>query len=213
MNAFDQAIDILDHLSQQRPDVPQYRSDLAKACNFLGRQHALDRQPTLAMPRYEQACRLQEQLASTSLASSPEAHRDLAHQYADLGELQWGLDHVADSRTSYEKALLNLRPVAEQHPDNAEFQAALAGLYCAIGARHFWGETADWLNRALIILESVVRAHPEVIRYRTELSAILTQVAIHDDQPERRLPISARLTIFCRSSRMNFLRIPTFRPG
>jgi tetratricopeptide (TPR) repeat protein len=187
MSAFDQSIDILDHLSQQRPDVPRYRSDLAKACNFLGWQHALDKQPIQAMARYEQACRLQEQLVSTSLASSPEAHRDLANYYANLGQLQWDLDHATDSRASYEKAMLHLRPVAERHPDNAEFQTDLAFLYCAIGMRRLWGDTADWLNQARTILEPVVRAHPEVARYRLMLSTILTESAIHDNDPERAL--------------------------
>ena len=162
MKAFDQAVEILDRLCQERPDLPQYQSELAKACNYLGRQYAADKQNDAALRQYQQACRFQERLLAANVPQSTEIQKDLAHYYADLGELQYDVDHFVDSRASYERALFHLQPIAEQHPDDDEVQAALAGLYTAIGMRHFWGEDKDWLNRAQTILESLVRAHPEV---------------------------------------------------
>ncbi len=187
MKAFDQAVEILHRLCQQHPERPQYQSDLARACDYLGRQYRLDNRFDAAIAKHQQACRFQENLLSSEPPGTVEARRDLATYYADLGAVQYDMNHIADSRTSYERARRHLEPLAAQHPEDAELQAALAVLYSESGSRDPSADATHRLELARSILESIVAARPTESRYRFELAILFSIIAKREKQPDQAL--------------------------
>ena len=185
MSAFDQAVAILHRVCQQHPDRPQYQTDLAKACHYLGRQYATDNKSDAASARYQQACRFQEQLLSSDPPGTIEARRDLALYYADLGSVQFDMNRFAESRACYAQAQHCLEPLAAEYPSDLEVQATLAIVYREIGMRRMSSDGVQWLNRSRSIFEAVVAVRPHESRYRIELAQLLTEIAKRESQPDR----------------------------
>ncbi|MBI3840282.1 MAG: serine/threonine protein kinase [Planctomycetia bacterium] len=185
MEAFDQAIAILDRLCKQYPDLPQYQLDLAKACDYLGRQYRAENRYDAALVMHEKACQLQAGLISTARLPTMQASRDLAIYYSDLGVLQHDMDHIRASHESYERAFALLEPLAETYPADAALQAAFASLCRDIGMRRASGDSKQWFDRARTILESLIATHEGEIQYRPDLAKLLTKYSETEDDPER----------------------------
>jgi tetratricopeptide (TPR) repeat protein len=187
MEAFDHALAILQRLCQQHPEQLQYQRDLAKAFDLLGRQYRLDARHDASLAMHEQACRVQERLMEAEPAGSGSAGLDLAIYYHDLATLQHDLDHFAKSRASFERARQRLEPLAARHPGDMEMQAALADLYCDIGARRASSDSKHMLARSREILQAVVRSRPEESGYRCQLAKVLRSTAVREQQAESAL--------------------------
>ncbi len=185
MKAFDQAVETLRHLCQEHPEQLQFQSDLARACNYLGRQYLRDNNYDAALTRYEQAAAFQESMLTADPPGTSEARKDLALYYVDIAAAQFEVNHFVASRDSYQQALQLMEPLAAEYPLESDVQAALAILYCEIGARRKSAESLQWLGRARTILEEITRAHPQEPRYRNNLARVYRGFADHESLPER----------------------------
>jgi RNA polymerase sigma factor (sigma-70 family) len=83
-------------------------------------------------------------------------------------------------REAYRQALAVLEAMIREHPQDAEYRAALARSYLMMGVhlqkRGRTSEADSFYRRALALLEALVRAQPDVIAHRAELARVLDRL-------------------------------------
>jgi tetratricopeptide (TPR) repeat protein len=187
VQAFDQAVDILDRLCQQHPDRPEYRAHLAQLCDFLGHQYRLDNRYDAAIAKHDQARLEQEQFLDSRPPDPIQARRALAAYYSHLGHTYYDMDDFADSEESFDRARSQLEQLLVEQPDNVDIRADLAIVCRDIGMRKTPGERAPWLHRAHQLLGSVIESGSRAMSHRFEYAKLLTALAKDEKQLNRAL--------------------------
>ncbi len=186
-DALHQAVEILEQICEEFPQVQEHQRDLAQTCNLLGKQYRMDNEYEAAQNMLARACNAQERLLSISKTPVVEWQRDLGVFYADLGHAQCDAEHTSLGKQSYEKARVILEPLTAAHMEDAVLQETLADFYCTIGTPETSDDPQLLLSRATSILESLITAHPEHPRYRADLARVLTRSLFMQDDFEKAL--------------------------
>jgi tetratricopeptide (TPR) repeat protein len=174
IGGYQEAIDLFGKLAADFPAVPQYRQDLAKCHNNLGRLLAHLNKHAEAAEAYRQALAIREKLATESPA--PEYRGNLARSLNNLGLLLADLGKRAEAEEAYRQALAIQERVVTESPAAPQYREQLAGtlnnlglLLADLGKR---GEAEEAYHEALTILEKLAIDFPAEPGYRMELAGI-----------------------------------------
>jgi tetratricopeptide (TPR) repeat protein len=148
------------------------RLDVARSLQGVGGVLEATKDKAGALAAYEEerdiAARLEAETPTDTVRSV------LGLSYDRIAYLLHQLGKSEDALTTKGKALAILRPLAEAHPDVAEFQRNLARCYVNLGMIQWQAgrpmEAAESFQRAMPILQKLVDAHPAVPEFRQMLA-------------------------------------------
>jgi len=156
------------------PDLDLMR---ARATADRGRADAIlksaDANPGEALPLYENALRLDEELARVD-PENRNARRNVSIDYDRLGDLQMQLGDTAQAQGYYEKALAVAEELVKLDPANTEFRRDVSVSYNRLGDLQMQlGDTAkaqECFEKSLAIREELVKLDPAKTEFRRDVS-------------------------------------------
>jgi tetratricopeptide (TPR) repeat protein/predicted Ser/Thr protein kinase len=132
--AHGQAVAVLDELSSQFPNVPEYRRNLAGALFSLGvllKNEIEDKAE--ALKAYRRAIDLRATLVA-EFPNVPAYRRELAHNYTDLGLVLGDLDHHDESVAELRQGLALRQQLADEFPAAPVYREDLAHAHHWLGS-------------------------------------------------------------------------------
>jgi tetratricopeptide (TPR) repeat protein len=182
--------------AQQQTDQQRQRADT----NLSRAMKAIDRMLTKVsderfahLPQFEEerkkiledALALNRELAEVN-PTEPQARLAAGQAYARLGDISLLLDQVAAARQHYDKALALLGPLAQENPEGADYQQALAnavdqrGISCWKDPPEddFKAKTLECFTQARAIWERLLQAEPGNVDYLVHFAATNYRVAL-----------------------------------
>jgi serine/threonine protein kinase/Flp pilus assembly protein TadD len=170
---FQEAIDGLAQLAADFPAVPEYRQELARSHNNLGRLLADLGRRAAAEAAYRQALDIKKKLAA-DFPAVPEYRQDLAKSHNNLGILLSDLGKHAAAEAAYRQALDIQEKLAADFPAVPKYRQELAGSHSNLGGLlaelgKGW-EAEPTYRRALAIFDKLAADFPAVPEYRQGLA-------------------------------------------
>jgi serine/threonine-protein kinase len=166
---------------QKRGEDPDLQAALAAAHYGLGQVAYLSGRESDAMPRYEKALAIQQQLVAQHPDSSA-FQRDLARTYAALGVLHRQKARWNEARR-YNQEAFNIRErLCRDNPDDPELRRELIHSYQTTGFLHHASgkhvEALPLLQKARAQREQLLRDHPGNLAYQSDLSGTLNDLGL-----------------------------------
>lgn len=179
---FEQSLKILQDL-HRRPRSTEgpisqdsLTQSLAEAHTRVGVTRLRLGEPAQALPSFEQAMTLREQLAAR-LPDSESVQQDLARSYNAIGEVSFLLGNTAQARKYYDQGLASREAMLKSKPDNVRFKIELintSGNYGDLCLRIRDLEAAKtYFDRSLALCEELVALDDQNIDYRRALGTAL----------------------------------------
>lgn len=169
----EQAVSLLQDASAARPDVLEYRSDLASTYTNLGAAQSRAGQFPQAVASYERAIEIQLELVQTVPARTS-YRRDLAVSYNNLGMTHTDMLQAADAEQAFRQALALQERLVAQHPGDVGLHSSLGGIYNNLGIvleeTQRAGLAAEAYRKAVEHQQVAHARAATVARYRTFLS-------------------------------------------
>jgi serine/threonine protein kinase/broad specificity phosphatase PhoE len=168
-----QALALQEQLVRDVPDVPAYRSNLARYYNSAGILYATSGRLDQAETVFRKGIDLWEELTRDPLAG-PDSRQQLATTYNNLGNVARLGGRMEEAAAAYRKALEVRTRLADEHPsvntyrhDVAVSHYSLAAVYRALGQLS-QAETA--LDKAGSLFGQLAADHPAVPQYQHHLA-------------------------------------------
>jgi serine/threonine protein kinase len=183
------ARDYYARFAARRAEAHEIQAELALAHYRVALITEMIDSPARAIPHYEQAKDMQQRLLD-------EAPNDAAHLNAmgdtlnAIGRSWHKSENLTKARKAYAAALEIRKKLAEQVPDDAEFQRKLANTHMNIGKAQLNADPEEarrQLNLAQAIRRSVLEKNPHNVKTRRDLGKgcfNLAELARAADQPD-----------------------------
>ena len=204
LDCFEQSLKILEDL-HQRPRSTEgaigqdsVTQSLAEAQTRVGVTILRLGDPAKALPSFERAHLLREQLAEKHPESEP-VQQDLARSYNAIGEVTFLLGKTAEARNHYDRCLKLREGMLQAKPDNVRFKVELmntSGNYGDLCLRSRDQAAAKThYDRTHSLAEELVALDDQNIEYRRSLATALYRLGVWTDRaqmPEAAAPLLAR---------------------
>src|SRR5262249_29208495 len=160
---YEQALTILNKLTAQFPDVPDFQQTLVRThVNLAALEGSLGKKEAARL-ELEQARDIQKKLAA-QFPLVPDYQYHLSAPHNNLGGLLNNLGKWDEAQVEYKQALDIRQKLATQFPDVPAYQVELGGTYCNLGLLSLdRGQPADslpWLDKAIATLTALHEKEP-----------------------------------------------------
>jgi serine/threonine-protein kinase len=174
MTAYREALDVLDPIARDHPEVTTYRVDLASIYGNLGKLQFETGHPDEALVSLTRSRDLREALARDNPAVIK--HRDqLAAADNNLGLLHLGASRPGEALACLERAIAIQEALVREHPAAADYRASLARSLLNLGRLQMEADrpavASAGYERARVIADQLVRDHPGVAEHRALLAS------------------------------------------
>ena len=174
--AFRRALAIRQRLVRDHPGDVEFRYDLAIHLHNIALMLNDTGQPEEALPTYQQSLEIREKLAKLNPDVADFQH-ELATVLHNIGNLQLNNGDLEEAMSANQRALAIRKRLVRNHPEHPEiaaYQRGLAISYGGVGS-HLAAigqveEARENYQQALAIRQRLVREHPSVTEYQSELS-------------------------------------------
>ncbi|WP_165225646.1 serine/threonine-protein kinase [Aquisphaera insulae] len=173
LSEFEKCLTIGEEVCRTRPDVLEYRRNLAWHTTNAGSLFVTSGQPARAMKAYRRALELWEPLLREQPTVSRH-RRGLADAHRGMAWLLNNTGRPAEGIPEYERALRLHERLAADNPASADDRSLVALVEANIGdslrAIHRAAEGRPRLEHAIEVQQDLVRDYPRVRAYRSDLS-------------------------------------------
>ena len=163
VNAYDQAIDVLNGLSAQFPRDDTYRFRLGITYDYLGEVLRDSKQYVKSEEAYRSALTIQEELAK--LTDSQDYQQELSRTHNNFGILLMDTNRDSESQQSLENARALLSKLVRDYPNRSDYQQELARTNVNLGKlfkqKERYGLASKAYSQAEELLEVVVERNPD----------------------------------------------------
>lgn len=200
--SFRRAIDALEQLDREFPELPEIRSELAISSNFLGELLRLTGDLDGATAKYRRAVELQTALSVSH--PSRNHQKELAHSLYNLGIATMDRGNPVEADAIFRRTIEIQESLVAKHPTFIEARQGLARSYLNHAVLLRLENRLDDAEKAYLeairLYESVTKAIPDEPSYRLELAQAFNNFGnLFFGQPARRLdaepPFRAALDI------------------
>ncbi len=181
INIFQKSVTVLQELTHDHPDTPQYPVFLSRVLNQLAAAYLSVRKTDLAEDSLKEAKRLQQLLVQRHPAV-PEYQTVLAGASTNLGSLYQEIGRTQLAEAEYDKARKLYGELHQAHPDVEDYQHGLASTYNSLGRLFMLTSRPNEAIRALRegrnLYEKLVRDRPIKSAYQEMLAKSLNSLAL-----------------------------------
>jgi serine/threonine-protein kinase len=173
ITAFEEAIDVLERLAAERPNVAAHRADLARSTLRLGSIQFYTGRLNDALTSLKRSVALWQVLCRDQ-PSEPSYRAELARGESALGSLKRSAGHRDEALPHYEQSLAIRQELAAAYPDVVAYRVDLAQTYFNLGLLDLdYGRVSAAqanLEQARDLQEQLARQNPTIVDARSDLA-------------------------------------------
>nr|VFK35838.1 MAG: Tetratricopeptide repeat-containing protein [Candidatus Kentron sp. MB]VFK77499.1 MAG: Tetratricopeptide repeat-containing protein [Candidatus Kentron sp. MB] len=157
LTAYQEGLSIREKLVNLDPKNTEWRRDLSVSHTKVGDVHLANSDGAEALAAYQEGLSIREELVSLDPANM-EWQRDLSVSHNKIGDMHKANGSGAEALAAYQDGLRIARELVALDPQRVEWKTDLVVSYVKMaGMAADTVQQADWLRRALVVLEPLAR--------------------------------------------------------